>query len=82
MCKIVPFPSARRVAYLRRNGELAASYKNPRKYLDQLIDRHADKLARCGVAADVAARDIAALRNCLYGYAGVSFARTGGGDVA
>jgi hypothetical protein len=67
---------------LRKNGELAASYKNPQKYLEQLIDRHVQKLARCGVDSEVASRDVAVLRSSLYGYAGVTFAKIGGGDAA
>lgn len=82
MCVVVPFPSPRRVGYLRKNGELAASYRDPRKYLESLIDKHAQKLVRVGVDRDTAARDVAALRSSLYGYAGVSFCKVGGGDAA
>ena len=78
MAEVLPFPSVKRIAYLRRNGELAATYKNPRKYLEQLIYRHVQKLVRCGVDPDVAAKDVAGLRDGLNFFAGVSVSKSGG----
>jgi hypothetical protein len=81
MAEIVPFPAQRRIAYLRRNGELASTYRDPLKYLEALIDKHTAKLQRVGVNPDLAAKDIAALRSGLYYHAGASLSKVGG-DVA
>src|SRR2546430_3854691 len=48
--EIIPFPVVARVGFLDRTAELAASYRDPSKYLASVYRQQESSLRRCVVA--------------------------------
>jgi hypothetical protein len=61
---IIPFPVVRRRDFIARAANTHERYnsKGAKNYLTHLIERHADRLARLGVAPDLADADVLSLR--------------------
>jgi hypothetical protein len=67
MSAVIPFPAARRAAYLHRLAAAAARYAPiaAERYLESKIQRHRSRLERCGVRAELVQAEIIALRGAL-----------------
>ncbi len=79
MAEVLPFPSVRRTAFLKKNGLHASGHKNPSNWIEHIADIHAQRLVRIGVDSDIAARDVSALRDGLRFFADTATASHGGG---
>ena|SRR5215468_1714302 len=58
---VIPFPMAHRVAFLDRTAELAASYRDPERYLASVYRQQEQSLRRRGFAEDIVRSEMAAL---------------------
>jgi hypothetical protein len=59
--QLVPFPMAARVAFLDRTAELAASYRDPRRYLASVFRQQEQSLRRRGFVEEIVRSEMAAL---------------------
>jgi len=63
--EVIPFPMTARVAFLDRTAELAASYRDPRKYLASVFAQQERSLRRRGFAEDIVQSELAALERAI-----------------
>lgn len=66
---VVPFPSTRRIAYVKRNARQAAKYRRPEaaeNYIRGQADAARGRLLKVGVAAEAAEADARALEVLLW----------------
>lgn len=69
MAEVVPFPMARRRAYVARQAAHIATMNDlsGERYLRKQVEMQADVMARRGVAPEVIARECATLRTAVRG---------------
>jgi hypothetical protein len=67
IARIVPFPSVRRVAFVRRQARstLQRSPAEAERYIQLAIQRQRDVLAKKGVTSDLLERDVRALEAAI-----------------
>jgi len=63
--EIIPFPVVARVGFLDRTAELAASYRDPSKYLASVYRQQESSLRRRGFPEDVVQSEMAALDRAI-----------------
>jgi hypothetical protein len=63
--EVIPFPMRARVAFLDRTAELAASYRDPRKYLASVYRQQEASLRRRGFAEEIVRSEMAALERAI-----------------
>jgi Family of unknown function (DUF6074) len=62
---VIPFPMAHRVAFLDRAAEVAASYRDPKRYLANVYRQQEQSLRRRGFSDDVVQSEMAALAQAI-----------------
>jgi hypothetical protein len=63
--KVIAFPIVRRVAFIDRTAEVAASYRDPSKYLASVYRQQEDAMRRRGLLGETVQSEIAALRRAI-----------------
>jgi len=63
--KVIPFPIARRVAFLERLADAAASYRNPDNYLSSAYRQQEEAMRRRGISENVIQSELAALDRAI-----------------